>query len=122
MSSIVDYFQQKLEARRKAREPEKFALVATFCEDFPLANDEKKIKYRFYYRLYESNKGNRKVEFASTSPDLIGIGALDFIANQRIFYHEKIARWKQGRFDPDVPRFDQVPEEDMANALRGKVQ
>jgi hypothetical protein len=120
--SIRDYFYRKAEERHIRREeirqsliPEKFILVTTLHEDFNFKG-EKEI-FRFYYKCYESNKGNRKIEFACTKSGLAC--SFEFIANQRNFYQEKILRWKEGRYDPDIPRHDQISEEDVANALKG---
>lgn len=71
----------------------------------------------FYFRLFESNKGNRKVKFACT----MSLNYIEYVANQVPIYHEKICRWESGRLDPDIPRWDQIPEEDTVNVLKGNI-
>ena len=93
---------------------EKWVLVKIITE---VVNIDKK-QQNFYFRLYESNKGNRKVDFGCTDS---AVRSLRFLANQIPLYHEKIVRWEMGRYDPDIPIYDQIPEEDTVNALKGNI-
>lgn len=74
-----------------------------------------------FFHLFESNRGNRRVEFdcslyVSTKDTMIeSLRRLEL-------YQSKIYRWEMGRYDPDIPRYDSIPEEDTANALRGKIE
>ena len=73
---------------------------------------------KIYYHLFESNTNSRRVEFQSTiklKPD-----ELDVDAKTERLYQEKIYPWLNGRVDPDIPRYSQIPEEETAVMLRGK--
>jgi hypothetical protein len=102
------------ESIKKLFEKEVWALVK-IIESSVIIN---KKSGNFYFRLYESNKGARNVEFACTLP---GVGSLDYIAGQMEVYNIKIIRWKEGRYDPEIPRYNEVSEEDTMNALKGTV-
>ena len=93
---------------------EQWALVKIIEE--PVTIEKKPCK--FYFRLFESNKGSRKVEFGCT---MASIPDLAYIAVQMDTYQGRIVRWKNGRYDPDIPRYSETAEEDTVNALRGKV-
>jgi hypothetical protein len=75
---------------------------------------------KIYYHLYESRKGKRKVNIATT---LSLPSYMDLIKEAKRFsvYQEKIYRWEMDRHDPDIPRYSQILEEDTANALKGCV-
>lgn len=74
-----------------------------------------------YYHLFETKKGKRKVEISSTL-NLPSFIKLEEEARRFKEYQERIYRWEKGRYDPDIPRYDQVPEEDTANALKGTIK
>ena len=74
---------------------------------------------KLYFHLFESNLGNRRVEFAC-SIDMEN-EALAKNARRVEFYQTRIYRWEQGRYDPEIPRYTEVPEEETINALKGKV-
>ena len=44
-----------------------------------------------------------------------------FIAKQITTYQIKIVRWSEGRYDPDIPKYSEISEEDVANKLKGNV-
>lgn len=94
---------------------EKWALVMTITHNIHI-NER---PGTFYFHLYESNLGNRKVKFSSTVRD---VSNLLYIANQLPMYHEKILRWEAGRVDPDIPRYDEIPVEETVNILSGKIR
>jgi hypothetical protein len=94
---------------------EKWALVKILDQDTIFEGNP--LIYKFYYRLYESKNGNRKVEFACTNPRC----DLKVSASRHPIYQEKIIRWKEGRYDPDIPTYSQIPEEETAVMLRGKI-
>lgn len=91
-------------------------LVGTLSCDITFSTDAGKV----YYHLYESRKGKRKINIASTLslPPYMDINKE---AKRFNLYQEKIYRWEQGRYDPEIPRYSQVPEEDTAIALKGSV-
>lgn len=101
----------------KRRPPERWCLVKTISEDVALNSKKGKI----YFHLHESDRGNRKVEIASTL-ELPSYLKLDECAKRFEVYQEKIYRWENGRVDPDIPRYNQIPEEETANMLRGKFE
>ena len=72
---------------------------------------------KLYYHLFESNLGHRRTEFVCTIP------GIDAEESGKLFtdYQEKIYRWEMGRVDPEIPTYNQVPEEETANVLKGKV-
>ena len=79
-----------------------------------------KSQYRYYHiHCFESNKGNRKVEYVCDgeqfTPEPKG-----FIYKSDL-YQMQIYRWLSGRRDPEIPTYDQIGEEDTANFLKGKV-
>ncbi len=98
----------------KSKPKEQWCLVRTIT--VPVSHSARKGK--LYYHLYESDRKNRKVEFACTIPEV------DAEKSGKHFdvYHETIYRWLQGRIDPEIPRYDQIHEEDVVNVLKGKVQ
>ena len=75
---------------------------------------------KVYFHLFESNKGNRRVEITSTFNN-IKPTVLQKHAECSSLYQERIYRWQQGRLDPDIPRYNQVFEEDTINFLKGTV-
>ena len=84
---------------------EKWAVVKTLeIRDFAFGGI-----YAFYY-LYESDKGNRKCEIKSS-----------YSAKSHEVYLRVVYPWLEGRYDPEIPRYGDMPEEDLANALRGKL-
>jgi len=97
---------------------EHWRLVKTFtqkvCRSSP---DENGIAY---YHLFESNKKNRRVEFNSTLYYSMSEQRERSMKNLSI-YQEKIYRWECGRVDPEIPTYNEIPEEDTANVLRGKI-
>jgi hypothetical protein len=76
-------------------------------------------RFSFFYHLFESDRGNRRVEIAHTLTTASRNYDATKTAKNSEFYHTKIYRWEQGRYDPDIPRYSEVPEEDTANALKG---
>jgi len=73
---------------------------------------------KVYYHLFESSRHRRRVEITCTIPDVNGPTSGKLMS----VYQEKIYRWEHGRHDPTIPSYSQVPEDDTATALRGKVE
>ena len=93
---------------------EDWRLVYTITLDVKSTLSQKEGK--LYFHFFESNKGNRKVEYEST----ISNDRLEEKAKKFSEYHEKVYPWLKGRLDPDIPRYSQIPEEETAVMLRGK--
>ena len=74
----------------------------------------------FYY-LFESNRGNRKIDF-----DLKffkpGRADIEKSARNTEIYQEKIYQWEHGQYDPDIPGYSDVLPEEAVNVLRGKIE
>ena len=111
--NILKWFKKD----KKEEHVEKFALVKILDEPIYIA--EKNKHGRFYFKLYESDLGNRKVQLATTITD---IRDYEYVAKQYEIYHTKVLRWRDGRHDPDIPRYSEVGEEDIVNALKGKIE
>jgi len=104
---------------------EKWALVRTitgggitWCAEGPR---ERRKDGKIYVHLYESNKGNRKIESACSFVE-VPQGKIDEYVKTTDTYQTKLVRWLAGRHDPETPRYSQIAEEDTANALRGRVE
>ncbi len=106
----------------KPKSKEKWALVKTFTH---AVSTKPKPGYtkedgKLYYYLYESDSGNRKVEFvcniSGMPQESVDEGAKSFDV-----YNETIYRWLKGRVDPSIPRYNQIPEEETAAMLSGKI-
>ena len=102
--SIAKYFRK-----------EKWALVKIIDVSITL-NGGPKVE-TFYFYLFESDKHTRRVDFACSASQ--SKSDLSYWANGLPTYHTKILRWQHGRADPDIPRYDQIPEEDTVNMLKG---
>lgn len=96
---------------------EDWRLVKTISRD--VKHD--RVSGKLYFHLFESDKGNRKVEIKTTL-ELPSYINLTDSAKRFDVYQEKIYRWEHGRYDPDIPRYNQIPEEETANALKGKIE
>lgn len=72
-----------------------------------------------YIHLFESDKGHRKIEVACSF-----VGVSPEISHRYVksteYYQKTLLRWLNGRYDPEIPRYSDIPEEDTANALKGK--
>ena len=97
---------------------EKWAYVKMFAID-DVTYERKKGK--IFIHLFESDKGNRRIKSSSSFPSLEQRTIDDFVTSQDI-YQEKIMRWENGRYDPEIPRFSEIGEEDTVNALKGSIK
>lgn len=70
-----------------------------------------------YYHLFESNFGTRQLKYDCT------IQNVNLAVGHKMYseYHETIYPWLQGRLNPEIPRYHEIPEEETAVMLRGKV-
>ena len=77
-----------------------------------------------YYYLYEGDRGNRKCKisttFKNTTATLKDNEEED--AKRLVLYLSTVQPWLDGRYDPDIQSYNQVPHEAMANKLRGSVE
>jgi len=88
---------------------QKWGLVHTF-----LLNN-----YRSYYiHCFESNLGNRKIECHEDGK----IRKIDTDFKSSELYQRRIYRWLKGRRDLEIPTYDQIPEEETANFLKGIIK
>lgn len=101
---------------RKIFTKQQWAVVKTF----DIASQRGKESGKVYIHLCESNKGNRDISVSSTFPSASESIVLEYVKATEL-YNERIYRWLQGRYDPEIPRFQDIPEEDTAAALRGKI-
>lgn len=90
-------------------------------KDYAVSRRNGEDKGTIYVHFYESNKGNRKVKYESSWNDDNGTMTSDKLVHLD-FYQKVIVRWLAGRYDPEIPKYNEVAEEDTANALRGKVE
>ncbi len=97
--------------KRKPRED--WRLVKTHRVDV----SSKSILGVLYYHLFESNENNRRIEYDCTIPNV------NLEDGHKIYpvYHEIIYPWMQGRINPEIPRYSEIPEEETAAMLRGKI-
>jgi hypothetical protein len=70
-----------------------------------------------YLHLFESDRGNRRVEAAST----ITVPDLDNQIKKLAIYQSIVFPWLHGRVNPEIPRYSEIPEEETVAMLRGKV-
>jgi succinate dehydrogenase flavin-adding protein (antitoxin of CptAB toxin-antitoxin module) len=101
-------------------EKESWRLVKTITEHVQAA-DAPFQKGKLYYHLFESSRGARRADIQTTIKSL---SDRETEENAKRFevYQEKIYRWISGRYDPDIPNYSSVPEDDAVNALRGKIE
>ena len=81
---------------------EKYKLVKTITRKVNVHTP--KSSGTFYFHLFESNRGNRKVELGT---DLQGVvGPLQGLANQIPEYHNIVYPWVNGINDNDIPTYE----------------
>lgn len=101
------------------RQKEKWVQVKTIVYDKITWGEDAGGK--IYIHLFESDKGNRRMETACSFSEVSQEKIDKFIKSSTI-YQTKLYRWLNGRFDPEIPRYDQIGEEDTVHALKGKVE
>lgn len=100
-------------------EKEKWALVKTLIDD-NIYSPTSEQKCKIFIHLYESSKGNRKISSACSLSEVSQYVVDKYVKSSDI-YQTKIHRWVNGRYDPDIPRYSEIGQEDTANALKGKI-
>lgn len=102
---------------------EKFRLVRTIEIHYNMVDNliDNNIEesHIMFCHLYESDIGSRKVKNISTS--LKHNSKPDIMAESFTEYQRTIIRWLAGRHDPDIPSYNDIPEEDTISELRGKI-
>jgi hypothetical protein len=100
---------------------EKWIHVKTITiDDVTYGTSENLKDGKIFIHLYESDKGSRRIESASSFSG-VEQAKIDRYVNSHECYQLTIVRWLGGRLDPEIPRYSQIGEEDTANALRGRV-
>ena len=103
---------------------EKWAHVKTSTQTgitYALGQPHEKKDGKIFIQFFESNKGNRRIELACSFSE-VGQEKIDEYVRSSEIYQTRIVRWLAGRRDPEIPTYFQIGEEDVANALRGKVE
>lgn len=96
---------------------QKWALVKTIKTGHPGTSNI------YHIHCFESSIGNRRIEFVLNGEEYDPHEK----KNTRVWilttdlYQTQLYRWLNGRRDPEFPTYDQLPEEDTANFLKGKV-
>lgn len=110
ISSIVEFFN-----------PQKWAHVKTVehgCRITSGGSNERDATV--YVQLYESSKGARKYTLSVSERDIDPKKLSEYFLTTDT-YNKRICRWLAGRVDPDIPTYDKIGEEDVANMLKGKI-
>lgn len=101
-------------------------LDATFVNtSYRIVNNEAvpiEKKHNINYYLYENQFGERKFDAADSMRGDIDITKTkkDDIAFRLRMYRQTVKPWLDGRTDPDVPAYDQVPVNDFQRRLTKK--
>lgn len=74
------------------------------------------------YYLYENQFGKRIFDLVDSEEGDLVVERMDksHFAFRNEVYRNKIKPWIDGRLDPEVPSYSQVPKDDFQNALAGK--
>ena len=76
---------------------------------------------RILYTLFESDKGKRRCKISSTIRECPVDKAEEYAMSTK-FYQTKIYRWLAGRSDPEIPRFNEIDQEETMHQLRGTIK
>lgn len=96
---------------------EQWAVVKTLS----ISASSGKTQGKVYIHLHESNLNNRRMALSCTFSDVSAKTLENHVRSTEI-YNEQVYRWLQGRYDPEIPRYSELPEEDTIAALKGKVE
>lgn len=74
------------------------------------------------YYLYENQFHDRKFDVVDSEEGDLDLGRVpkSHWTFRSPTYREKIRPWLDGRLDPEIPTYEQVPKDDFQNALAGK--
>lgn len=99
---------------------EKWVLVKTI-EDTVFETKHPENSCIVYFHLFESSKGRRKIDIVTRGISGYPDESVINVAKSLGTYQTKIYRWLHGRVDPEIPTYNQIPEEETANMLKGKI-
>ena len=74
------------------------------------------------YYFYEDQFGNRKIDVIDSDTGDLDIKLLrknHFVFRSK-YYRNTVRPWLDGRDDPNIPRYEQVPVNDFERKLKGK--
>lgn len=95
--------------------------IKTFNVDVVVNEKGKKNASIVYIHLFESNIGNRKFVYKCADSSCTTSDCERFFKSQPL-YNDRLIRWENGRHDPEILRYNEVAEDDIANALRGEIK
>jgi len=74
------------------------------------------------YYLYENQFRTRIFDLVDSEEGDLDVERVDksHFAFRNDVYRNQIKPWMDGRLDPEVPSYEQVPKDDFQNALAGK--
>lgn len=74
------------------------------------------------YFLYEDQDGNRKFDLLDSEEGDINVKTIkkDNYAYRCALYRNTIRPWLDGRYNADIPSYEQVPVDDFKSVLKGK--
>lgn len=74
------------------------------------------------YYLYENQFRERIFDIVDSEEGDLDVARTDknHFAFRNEIYRNKIKPWMDGRLDPEVPSYEQIPKDDFQNALAGK--
>lgn len=103
---------------KKKTDTEKWVLVKTISFNAWHAGYFSTDKVVIFCHLYETENNKRKTEYTSTIKRL-KYRKLDEMTKEHEYYHEVIYKWLAGRYDPDIPRYEDIPLNDIVGVLKG---
>lgn len=114
--SWKDFFRRKpKEEWRLVKEVKPMGVVR---ESILMPHNDEKGKVFIY--LYESSYGNRTVQARCTLSSLKDEDLNDFVKGTEV-YLRRIYRWLMGRGDPEIPRYDEIEQEETLHYLKGTI-
>lgn len=100
---------------------ERFVLVKILEQPVDYEGKQEKV----YFYLYESNKKHRCVEihysFANEKSTDSWKDWMDEQAKTTHTYCTQVRRWLAGRYDPDIPSYEDIDLEEMKHKLAGSI-
>ena len=80
------------------------------------------VDYDLSYYLYENQYGERKFDVVDSKRGDRDVKEMqkNDITYRLLVYRETVKPWLDGRLDPEIPTYDQVPVDDFKTALKGK--
>lgn len=72
---------------------------------------------KVYYHLFESDRGNRRVEIKGTA-NAVASSNWEIFKESNDTYQETIYPWVNGRMNTDIPTYGDVPKQEMLDYLK----